>query len=217
MAKIAPSILTGNFCEIGNTIRMLNEAGADFIHLDIMDNAFVPNMSFGQETVRDVRRITALPLDVHLMLVDPVPYFEEFAEAGADHLIIHAESPGCLHLHRCLRKIRDLGMKAGVCLNPATSHEAIEYVYEDVDIVLLMSVNPGYGGQSFIPQILRKIERVAGRIQQLGLKSEIEVDGGVNTKNARAIIDAGATVLVAGHAVLDAEDPKEAIKILHSL
>lgn len=216
MVKIAPSILTANFCNIGDTIRMLGHAGADWIHLDIMDNAFVPNMSFGQSTVRDVRKITALPLDVHLMLVDPNPYLEEFAQVGADHITVHMESPGCVHIQRTLKKIRALHKRAGICLNPGTPHEALEYLYEDVDIILLMSVNPGYGGQAFIPQTLRKIEAVANRAAQLGLSVDIEVDGGIHIENAQTIIDAGATALVAGHAVVDAADPAEAIRLLRS-
>ena len=208
MIKISPSILTADFCEIGNTIRMLDGSGADWIHLDVMDNVFVPNMSFGQSTVRDVRKITKLPLDVHLMVCDPAPYVAQFAQAGADYLTVHVESPGCTHLQRVLRSIRDAGMKAGVSLNPATPHQALEYIYEDADLILVMSVNPGYGGQKFLPQSLRKIEAIASRVAQLGVAPEIEVDGGVNLENFRSIVAAGATVLVAGHAVVDAEDPE---------
>lgn len=210
--KIAPSILTANFCEMGKTIKMLEESGADWIHLDIMDNAFVPNLSFGQSAVRDINAATALPLDVHLMVNDPNPYIEEFIKAGADILTVHAESPGCVHLARTLSRIRDAGAKAGVCLNPATSHEALEYIYENVDLILLMSVNPGFGGQKFIPQTLRKIECVAKRVAELGLDIEIEVDGGINPQNARDIVSAGATVLVAGSAVINSPDPCMAIR-----
>ena len=207
MIKISPSILTADFCEIGNTVRMLDRSGADWIHLDVMDNVFVPNMSFGQPTVRDVRKITKLPLDVHLMVYDPTPYVAQFAEAGADYLTVHVESPGCTHLQRVLRSIRDAGMKAGVSLNPATPHQTLEYIYEDVDLILVMSVNPGYGGQKFLPQSLRKIEAITNRAAQLGVAPEIEVDGGINLANFRSIVAAGATVLVAGHAVVDAQDP----------
>ncbi len=214
MVKISPSILTADFCEIGNTIRMLNHSGADWIHLDIMDNVFVPNMSFGQSTVRDIRKITKLPLDVHLMVYDPTPYVTRFAEAGADYLTVHVESPGCTHLQRVLRSIRDAGMKAGVSLNPATPHQALEYIYEDADLILIMSVNPGFGGQKFLPQSLRKIEVIANRAVQLGVAPEIQVDGGVNLENFRSIVAAGATVLVAGHAVVDATDPAGVIRMM---
>lgn len=212
MAKVAPSIITGNMCEIGSIVRMLDSAGTDWIHLDIMDGNFVPNITFGPKTVKDIRKITSTFLDVHLMVNDPNTLYEEFAKAGADMITVHYEAPGCTHLNRLLKKIRESGTKVGIALNPTTPETVLDYILEDVDLVLLMSVNPGFGGQKFIPYTLRKIERTAERIQKLGLPIEIEIDGGVNLENAKTITDAGATVLIAGHAVIDAEDPFYAVR-----
>jgi ribulose-phosphate 3-epimerase len=182
-----------------------------------MDGVYVPNMSFGWPMIRAFRKITDKPLDVHLMIADPAKYIEEFAEAGADIITIHPESPGNLHVHRAVSKIRSCGKKAGVALNPATSLDVLDYLYEDIDLILLMSVNPGFGGQSFIPAVLGKIEEAANRAARRGLKIELEVDGGVTVKNAADIRGAGATVLVGGTAVVEARDPGEAIRALKGL
>ena len=214
MIKISPSVMTADFCYLGQTIKELEESGADYIHCDVMDGVFVPNISFGMPMVKAMKKATRLPLDVHLMIDDPSFYVEEFAKSGADIITVHYESKGALHLQRIISKIKELGIKAGVALNPSTNPDVLEYIYDYIDMVLVMSVNPGFGGQKFIPQSLRKIEHVANRISQMNLSIDIEVDGGVKTTNAKSVIDSGANVLVAGSAVCDAKDKKEAIKLL---
>jgi len=217
MLKISPSMTTADFAALGAAVQAVDAAGADWIHLDVMDGVFVPNLTFGPKMVADIKTYTNLPLDVHLMVQDPAPYVETYVRAGASVLTVHVESPGCTHLNRVLRSIRDAGCMAGVSINPATSPEVLEYAYEEADLLLVMSVNPGFGGQKFIPSALRKVEHIANRLQCLGLKSEIQVDGGVNLNNCRSLESAGATVLVAGSAVLNSPDPAAAIRGLKGI
>lgn len=199
---IAPSILSADFGILREEVQAVEAAGADWIHVDVMDGRFVPNLTIGPLVVKAVRAATRLPLDVHLMIVEPERYIEDFAKAGADRITVHVEA--CPHLHRTLQQIRALGKACGVSLNPHTSEEQIRYVLRDVDLVLVMSVNPGFGGQSFIPSALGKIAALKKAVRALGAEVYIEVDGGVSPINSREIVEAGADVLVAGSAVFGA-------------
>ena len=210
--KIAPSILSADFSRLGEEVRRAEEAGADIIHLDIMDGHFVPNLTFGPIIVKAIRDYTKLPFYVHLMVERPEDYIERVVEAGGDLVIVHVEA--CTHLQKILSMIRDLGARSGVALNPATPLTTIEYVLDDLDLILIMSVNPGFGGQEFIPSVLPKIRRARRRVVKRGLEMEIAVDGGVNVETAPKIVEAGADVLVAGTAVFGKPDLKKAIQEL---
>lgn len=212
MVKIAPSILSADFSKLGEEISDVEKGGAELIHVDVMDGHFVPNITIGPLVVESIRPITKLPLDVHLMIENPDQYIESFAKAGADYITVHVEA--CRHLHRTIQLIKSFGVKAGVVLNPATPVQLIEPILEELDIVLLMSVNPGFGGQKFIPSVLNKIKQVRDLAKQKGVQLEIEVDGGVNEQTARLCVEAGATILVAGSAVYNQEDRGKAISLL---
>ena len=209
---IAPSILSADFAKLGAEIESVSNA--DWIHVDVMDGRFVPNITIGPLVVKAARPVTDLPLDVHLMIVEPDNYVEDFAKAGADWITVHAEA--CAHLDRSIQHIKSTGAKAGVALNPHTPDAVLDYVLEELDMVLVMSVNPGFGGQSLIERVFPKIERIANRIEQLGTDTLIEVDGGVKIHNSRRFIDAGANVLGSGSGVFGAENRREAIEAIRN-
>ncbi len=211
---IAPSLLAADFANLQRDVEMLNESDAEWIHLDIMDGRFVPNISFGIPVVEAVRRHTDKFLDVHLMIEEPEKYVEAFFQAGANMITVHYEA--CAHLHRNIQQIKDLGCKAGVALNPHTPVELLKDVIHELDLVLIMSVNPGFGGQKFIRQSLVKVRKMRDIIDSADSSAVIEVDGGVNAGNVQSLIDEGADVLVAGSAVFKAEDPLEMISSLKS-
>ncbi|MDT2045748.1 ribulose-phosphate 3-epimerase [Priestia aryabhattai] len=214
MTKIAPSILSANFSKLGEEIREVEAGGADYIHVDVMDGHFVPNITIGPLIVEAIRPITSLPLDVHLMIDNPDAYIPMFAKAGADILTVHAEA--CTHLHRTIQLIKEHGMKVGIALNPATPIDVVKHVLEDIDLILLMTVNPGFGGQKFINSVLPKIEQISQLIEIRQLSIEVEVDGGVNEETAKKCVEAGANVLVAGSAIYDQEDRAAAIDRIRS-
>ena len=203
---LSPSLLAADFSRLGEELAVLKENSVNWLHLDVMDGLFVPNISFGLPVIKSLRAVSDLTFDVHLMIQDPDRYLEAFAEAGANVITVHQEA--CLHLNRTIQKIHSLGLKAGVALNPATPLNTIEWVAEDLDMLLIMSVNPGFGGQKYIPNATRKIAEARCLFREMGLEKDIEVDGGVNLDNAASILTAGANILVAGSAVFRGDRAK---------
>jgi len=210
MVKIAPSILSADFARLGEDIVAAEKAGADMIHVDVMDGHFVPNITIGPPVVKSVKKIASIPLDVHLMIEDPDKYIKDFADSGADIITVHEEAS--VHLHRTLQNIKECGVKAAVSLNPATPISNVELVLPYVDMVLIMSVNPGFGGQKFIPEALTKIEQLKKMINEKGLNIEIEVDGGVTVENVAEVHRAGADIVVMGSAFYNSENYEETVK-----
>jgi ribulose-phosphate 3-epimerase len=215
MPIIAPSLLSANYLNLQADCNMLNESVADWYHLDVMDGRFVPNISFGPMLIEFFRKATTKVCDVHLMIEEPEKYAEAFQKAGADILTVHYEA--CTHLHRNIQQMKNLGMKAGVALNPHTPVDLLKDVLADIDLVCLMSVNPGFGGQALIPNTLNKIKELRKMIDEKGLNVDIEIDGGVTLDNAKSIVDAGATVLVAGNTVFKTKNPSETIQLLKNI
>ena len=212
MVQIAPSILAADFADLGGAIRLVESAGAEVIHVDVMDGHFVPNITIGPPVVASIRKVTTLPLDVHLMIEDPDAYIQPFVDAGADWISVHVET--CPHLDRTLQLIRSLGAKPGVVLNPATSLSALDEALRLVDYVLVMTVNPGFGGQRFLPYTLEKVQRLRKVLQHKGLSAKIEVDGGVSLENVSDLVRSGATVLVVGSHIFGDPDPADVVRKL---
>ncbi|CAB5124228.1 Ribulose-phosphate 3-epimerase (EC [Olavius algarvensis associated proteobacterium Delta 3] len=215
MKRIAPSILSADFSRLGEEVKAVEDAGADWIHVDVMDGHFVPNITMGPLVVEAIARVTDLPLDVHLMIEKPDRYIPDFVHAGANLVSVQVET--CVHLHRTIHMIRDLGARPGVVLNPSTPLDAIDWILEDVDFVLIMSVNPGFGGQSFIKSSLQKIRQLRKMIQNRGLSTLIEVDGGVNNKTIKEVSDAGADAFVAGSAIFGSHNYRQVISRFREL
>jgi ribulose-phosphate 3-epimerase len=215
MAIVAPSLLASNFLRLEEECKMLNESQADWFHLDVMDGRFVPNISFGLPVIEQIRTATTKPCDVHLMIEEPEKYVEAFKKAGADRISVHIEV--CRHLHRNIQQIQALGMKAGVALNPHTPVESLCDILQDVDHILIMSVNPGFGGQSFIPHTYQKIRTLKRMLHERGLSTLVEIDGGVTLENASSIMRSGADVLVAGNTVFKSADPMATIRALKNM
>lgn len=210
MVKIAPSILSADFSRLGQEIKKAEEGGADLIHLDVMDGRFVPNITIGPPVIKYLRKVTKLPFDVHLMIEEPERYIKEFVDAGADIITVHQEAT--VHLHRTIQQIKNYGIKAGVALNPSTPLSSIEYIIEDIDMILIMTVNPGFGGQKFINNMETKIRKLRDLINEKNLNVDIEVDGGIKLENADRAVKSGANILVAGSAVFKSDDIVETIR-----
>lgn len=212
MIKLAPSILSADFARLLEDVKKVEKAGCEYLHIDVMDGHFVPNITLGPGIVKSLRKDVDMVFDAHLMIENPDNYIKEFVDAGCDIIVVHQEA--CRHLHRTIQNIKSHGIKAGVALNPATPIDTIKYVLQDVDMVLLMSVNPGFGGQSYIPVVTEKIKELKALIDEMGLDIDIEVDGGVKPSNISEVVNAGANVIVAGSAIFNTDDIDEAVKSL---
>jgi len=213
---VAPSILAADFTRLGDEVRAVDAAGADWIHVDVMDGHFVPNITFGPDVVKAIRRSTEKPLNVHLMIVEPERFLEDFIDAGADHLLVQAEPGSTTHLHRVLSRIRQLGGKAGAVLDPATPPDSVEYVLHLCDVILVMTVNPGFGGQRFLPEMLPKIRRLRAACEERNLRTVIAVDGGQDPATARQVIGAGADAIIAGSSIFHSADYGAAIAAIRA-